>query len=366
MIRINPICAAVIGALALADSALGASDVAATINPTFGQSTPAELDVAALAHRNWRALMAQSPPSGKGCFHVSYPNSAWENAQCVTGKPRVHPVRTGPKAPAPDDVGNGHDYVAQAQGLIGSVVGSFNATGVTSETGVDVLDDGFGIVGPNEYTLQINTNDTETTSACAGHTGCTVWQQYVYATDYSTQGEAALYIQYWLVNWGTSPCPANWYQLGVDCYANSELTKVPDLPITDLNEIQLVGTASPGGYDVAGLFVGDDGYFSIANDSMLDISSVWKQAEFNVLGDAGLTQAQFNNGSRISVTVALTDGSNSAPTCVEDQGTAGETNNLALDGCQASVASTPQIQFTELREVRTIIRPIFKPTQFID
>src|ERR1700722_142859 len=60
-----------------------------------------------------------------------------------------------------------------------------------------------GILGPNEYTLQVNTNFTGTTSACAGHTGCTVWQQFIYSPDYEVKGEAAFFMQYWLIGWGS-------------------------------------------------------------------------------------------------------------------------------------------------------------------
>ena len=91
--------------------------------------------------------MTHNPESAEGCFQASYPNYLWQKTECKVAQPRVHPV---------------HPTV----------------TGVTSETGVGVAAfGGGGILGPNEYTLQINTNFTGTTSVCAGHSGCTVWQQ---------------------------------------------------------------------------------------------------------------------------------------------------------------------------------------------
>jgi hypothetical protein len=41
------------------------------------------------------------------------------------------------------------------------------------------------------------------------------------------------------------------------------------------------------------------------------------------------------------------DGSTSAPSCVADSGTTGETNNLNLGSCSTASGSTPSIQFTE-------------------
>ena len=58
--------------------------------------------------------------------------------------------------------------VAEAKGLITASTGSFATTGVKTEKSVGVpLFGGGGILGPNEYSLQINTNANLTTSACA-------------------------------------------------------------------------------------------------------------------------------------------------------------------------------------------------------
>jgi hypothetical protein len=80
---------------------------------------------------------------------------------------------------------------------------------------------------------------------------------------------------------------------------------------------------------------------------VLYLATVWKESEFNVVGNAGGSEAQFNSGSSITVKVAVSDGSTSAPSCVADSGTTGESNNLNLGSCSASSGSTPSIQFTE-------------------
>jgi hypothetical protein len=84
---------------------------------------------------------------------------------------------------------------------------------------------------------------------------------------------------------------------------------------------------------------------------MLDISSVWNKAEFNVVGDGGGSRADFNEGTSISPLLYIYDGSRSAPTCRAKAGTTGESNNLKLGKCTAGVANghVPFIRFTESR-----------------
>ena len=120
--------------------------------------------------------------------------------------------------------GNGHDWVLEATGLITATRGSFyKVTDVTSETGAG----GEGHLGPNEYTLQLNSNANRTTSVCAGHKGCTVWQQYIYATDYVTKGKAEVFIQYWLLNWGKEKCPTGWLEgTSGACFKNSKFVSL--------------------------------------------------------------------------------------------------------------------------------------------
>jgi hypothetical protein len=65
------------------------------------------------------------------------------------------------------------------------------------------------------------------------------------------------------------------------------------------------------------------------------------------VGDAGGSRADFNKGASITVKVAVTDGSTAAPSCIADDGTTGETNNLNLGACTAASGTSPSIQFTE-------------------
>jgi hypothetical protein len=315
-----------------------------------GQTTDVPGDAEAAARADWRASIAHNTPLSEGCFQASYPNMVWEQVECKEGHPRSHTIRkfANGEQVAGNNVGNGYDYVAESAGLISETVGFLAVTGVTSEETV-----GGGIDGPNEYELQLNTNATGTTSACAGHTGCTVWQQYLYATDYLSAGEADVYIEYWLLGWGSSACPSGWNTFGTDCWKNSAYTTAPDMPISNLGSQSFSGTAVSGGNDTVTFNNGTTAYALVASDSVLDISSVWNESEFNVFGDTSAAEAVFNPGSSITVNVALTDGSTAAPACVIN-GTTGETNNLTLGPCTTAGGTPPSIQFDEGNQPPTI------------
>jgi len=309
------------------------------------------VDADAAARASWSTFMSNNPTSEAGCFEAAYPNYLWAKVACETVTPRAHPVRKAPKPASAEVTGNGDDYVAQSSGLTTKAVGSFpTVTGVTSEksVGVAAFGDG-GILGNNEYSLQVNTNFTGTTSVCAGHSGCTVWQQFIYAPDYAVTGQAAVFMQYWLIGWGSSRCPSGGWESdgGGDCFRNSAIKSAPDEPITALGSFTLTGAAVAGGNDTVTFTVGSTAYSLSAADSVTDISAVWRQTEFNVVGNAGGSRATFNKGASVTVKVALTDGSTAAPTCVADSGSTGETNNLNLGSCTASSGTSPSIQFTE-------------------
>jgi len=283
-----------------------------------------------------------------GSIYPKPGGSITRNRACSTAQPRVHPIHAQPTDDAPESTGGtptggSNDYAAEATGLITEAFGYFAISGVTSEVDVSIF--GGGILGPNEYSIQLNTNERETTSACAGHNGCHVWQQFVYATDYIDIGQAAVFIQYWLLGWD-SACPAGWTQDGVNCFANSLLIPAPDVPITDLGKVVLSASASASSGDMVAFDYDSEAYAITFPGGVLDISTVWKRAEFNVVGNAGGARADFNAGSSITVNLALLDGSNHAPTCIANGGSTGESNNLNAGACTAS-GGIPHIQFIE-------------------
>jgi hypothetical protein len=269
-------------------------------------------------------------------------------------------------------IGNGSDYVAQAPAghLFSKVVGSFpSVTGVTSEKSVGVAAfGGGGILGANEYTLQVNTNFFHS-AACKTFTNCIAWVQYVMSTNTPVSltssaltNNTEVFIEYWLIDYGANTrakCPTGFINggadaegPGVDCVQNSPATLIADgqLPITDLSQFTMSGSATAGGTDSTTVTFGGKAFTASVSDSLTDIASGWSQAEFNVVGNAGGSRAQFNTGSKITAKIAVTDGSTTAPTCIQPSaidGTTGETNNLNPISCTATGGTAPSIQFVE-------------------
>jgi hypothetical protein len=302
----------------------------------------------AAAQQNWRTAMTQNPASGQGCFHASYPNYVWEAVNCQTAQASGALAAAAPTngtAPA----GAGNDYVAHAHGLISTAVGEFRATSVTSVKTV-----GGGIQGPNEYSVQLNTNDDQ--RLCPGGDSlCRVWQQFVYQTDkVNPTGtfQGGLYIVYALLDWGSSDCPSGYRKPDTrptSCFMNSAIAPVPNIPITELDGLSMTASATPGGNDVVQLVNQTDIYQMVAEDSVLKIGSVWQEAEFNIFGNAGDSQAVFNAGATINVYLSVIDGSSQAPACMGGSGTTSESNNLNLGPCYPSFFLAPLIQFSESR-----------------
>jgi hypothetical protein len=382
---------------AFAQSPLGAAEPAKAVEPTVPTTVP--LPGSPADRRTWAKTMHHTPATGQGCFHATYPSTQWEAEPCDPppawrsalpqkklnlkegGNEEVGGTGTFPTLPANNDV------VVQATSghLLSYAEGSFlSVNGVTSESSVGVPAFGDnGILGANEYSLQLNTNySNSATAACGGYSKCHVWQQYVMATNtpVSLTGTALtdktqVFIEYWLLNYGSSPtssCPTGFvsggadglYGGGVDCVQNTAATTIQSgqLPITDLVDLTLSGSATAGGTDYATVTYGGNAYTAQVADSLTDTASVWTQAEFNVLGNAGGSQAAFNNGSTAIVQIAVTDGSTSAPSCVVPSatvsgGSTGESNNFNfVPSTSAPVccpypqmgSTNPRIQFMEV------------------
>lgn len=325
--------------------------LSAALTAYAGVAPPAPIVDAAEAQvrEAWRENIAHIAAPADGCFEATYPSILWERVNCIAEPhhphylpPRVAAGRSLPAGQvkgAGQTTGDGNDYVAQVTGLMSNAIGTFpTVTGVTSESSTGGSG---GIDGANDYTLQINSNYTQTSAACNGHAGCRVWEQFVYSS-----GEQAAYMQYWLINYGNS-CPSGWASYSGDCYKNSASVSVPKLAINSLANMKLSGSAVLNGTDTLVFTNGTKAYTTTGKDSVVDLASVWNQSEFNIVGDAGGSQATFNKGSSITVKLAVANGTTNAPTCVANAGSTGETNNLTLQSCTASGGSAPAIQFTE-------------------
>jgi hypothetical protein len=235
-----------------------------------------------------------------------------------------------------ETVGNGNDYAAEVTtGLINKTIGSFpKVTGVKTET---------GLLGANDYSLQLNSNFMNT-AACNGASNpakCLDWEQFVYSSGYDQA-----FMQYWLINWN-NPCPSGWFSYSNDCYTNSASVAVPEEAITKLKTLKVSATAKKGGIDTMVFTVGKQAYSTTGSDSVVDLATGWTESEFNIVGDGDGSEANFNSGSSLTVKVAVSNGTKNAPKCASDAGTTGETNNLTLGSCAGTGGAAPDIEFTE-------------------
>jgi hypothetical protein len=306
------------------------------------------------SRETWRALMSRVPLPKMGCFKSSYPSFTWQEVPCTTPPPRPYPPARGPR---PQTVGNGNNFVANTAGSISSATGSFDSiTGMQTETDSES--------GDNVFSLQLNSN-LFLTSSCSGAANpmeCSGWQQFVFANSgpawFPFPGGA--FIQYWLLNWRHSlgafevgpACPTNWTSYENHCYRNSDrAVRVPHQAISALHDLSLTGqvTGGPHAPDTVTLSTGSDLYVAAEYDSVLNLATSWKAAEFNVFGNCCLNSANFNDGSTIVVRTSVIDGTGNPPAGT-NEGFTGETNNLTLDGTFSSVGGTsPAIVFSEGR-----------------
>jgi hypothetical protein len=316
-----------------------ATGLAGVLSASFG--TAAQAGAAAQPQTDsqpqatWNATIARTPVPHEGCFTAHFPSTTWKEVACGTAPAVPYIPRSGSGGGA-QTVGNGHDYAAVVSGAMSAAVGSFpTVSGLKTEK-----DDGVA----NDYSLQLNSNFISGSPACDGASNpskCLAWEQFVYASGYD---EA--FMQYWLINYNTT-CPSGWNSYSGDCYKNSKSVNVPLQVITQLKYLMLTGKAVASGNDTLTLTTKSDAYSTTGKDSVVYLVDGWNASEFNVVGDGGGSEADFNSGTSLTVQIDLTDGKTSAPTCASNDGTTGETNNLDLGKCTASGGSTPSISFTE-------------------
>src|SRR5262249_6618333 len=115
-----------------------------------------------------------------------------------------------------------------------------------------------------------------------------------------------------------------------------------------LSKMSLFGSAAASANDKL-IFTGPSHAYSLtAPDNVVDLASGWTQAEFNIVGDGGGSEAVFNSGSHVTVRVLVHHGGSGTLSCLSNAGTTGETNNLNLGGsCTVVHGTNPYIQFTE-------------------
>jgi hypothetical protein len=331
----------------------------------------------------WRKSIVQKPLPHSGCFKAEYPNMQWQQVKCGPPSPYLNRVK---RRAAVNQVGNGQDYVAQASGsnLISSAVGSFLPWSLVGSVSGEVGVNGAKNIA-NIFSLQMNTQDnysgTFSTPACNG-SSCSGWQQFLFS---QTQGPPpgagqqsvpgvpnttpALFIEYWLDGWGSSACPSLpswaptqpnttdrlWQSDGEgDCVFNGPTTYVPPQTAGDIPDLEMTSSAtakceaqSTANCDQVTLAT-TNAVYVYAEPNVLSLAQVWTQVEFNVVGDCCYHQATFSGPTALMVKNGINDGSNDAPLCNGNNGTTGESNNLALAApCSAVAGPSPAIMFCE-------------------
>jgi len=285
----------------------------------------------------WRETMKQTKfPRETGCFTASYPYTTWNEASCIPAPAKHYSAPA--RSDQPNTVGNtSGDYTAVVSGQLTSVVGSFPIVS--------------GYVPPplTNYSLQVNSN-LFATSSCSGAlnpSACHGWVQFVFDNDAS-----ALLLEYSLINWGSTNCPSGYgsYAVGGEdiCYKNTPVVGVPEQPYANLPYLELTAQVS-GTTNTAILATADGNIYATANPGLFgtDLAQNWNTAEFNVFGNGGGDQVNFNSGATFVVQTRVNSGTTTVPYCPNISYT-GETNNLSLVGaCCPYGGASPNIQFME-------------------
>ncbi len=243
-------------------------------------------------------------------------------------------------------VGDGRDFTADTTpNVISMAIGAFPKI-----KGVQTVQSGGGL---DAYSIQLNSNFFNT-AACGSLQDCVGWSQFVYENP-SGSRQGSLFIQDWLVatnpsGFNTCPPGKGWENLGIGCVQNSPFgVDLPNNNVTGLGDMILTGNADSSG-DSIFMSVGSTEYGmkNVQGDGITDLSKHWEGAEFNIIGDGGGDQANFNSGSKITVSIQADDGVQKKPTCPANSGTTGETNNLFFTRApdKAPKLQFPSIEFT--------------------
>jgi hypothetical protein len=320
------------------------SALAQTSTPDASPTPTPNLSVEERAARQvWRSNLIRKPTPRQGCFHLTYPNTEWEEVPCRIAPNVPYPMKDRLRM----ETGGGQTFVAHsAAGAISEAVGQFpgSASLGISETGAR---------GDNDFSLQLNANQF-TTAACtpprttAKSDDCQGWQQFIY----SNYAHGA-YIQYWLIGYFDNRatcsaasdvgeggcCPAGWttfkstaaVQGSPGCYRNSAMTSpaTPQITLTGeaLLDMNLLGRVAANSDSVvmSTFDIAQDMYAGSGLGDPLGLTGAWNAAEFNVFGDGNSTEANFSSGTTFNVAI---DVGGDATCTTPIHGVTAESNNL--------------------------------------
>ena len=274
------------------------------------------------ARQEWQKEIAKVPVPKKGCFTAAFPDRQWKEVPC--GAPSKYRNTVG------GSIGN--DAGPQATpSLISQAVGSFDS--VTPSTITETGAWNGNATSANAFTIQMNSQFFNT-SLCNGHTGCQGWQQFIYSQNQCSG--PCVFMEYWLINYGSS-CPSStWNQSGTSCWFNSANSSAPAVTAAQLQNTTMTATAQ-GGTDTVVLTSPGGNATATAADSVLNLAGAWTTVDFIVCGDCCSSQANFSPSATLIQRITVTDGSEKKPVC-STQASTGETNNLSF-GPTAPAAS---------------------------
>lgn len=371
-----------IASLALGLAAGGASaaepEPPAAKEPVPAAATPVKPTAEAL--ESWRQSILKLPrPNNTGCFTAKYPDTEWRAVPCAKPPHKLFMPRR-PGASALQQVGgtigsqSGPDISPAVEPrTISESEGSFDSATVVGgecsapcNTMTDTCPANLTCSTPgavaDAYSLQLNTKPFQTV-VCQNSPNpnppgspdnpmaCHGWEQFVY------EGSGGGFIQYWLTNYGptgtTCPTPISascqngaqngpqqdgWCPVaiygGIDCVVNGPAA-VPAPPATpttmSLPGLKVKGTTSSAtAYDSITVTVAGQPYTESGGKYFSDMNKEWDEAEFNIFGDGGGSQAVFGSGTKLEVRTGVDSGVTTGPGC-DDTSFTGESNNLTLD-----------------------------------
>ena len=317
----------------------------------------------------WHDAMLDTPPKGSGCYEATHPSMKWHKVRCHEAQTGRSPsggavIGAQPLGQSVRSVGKGTDFLVRiAGGHFTTVTGSFeNAIGVTS-----IASDFSTHQTPDRWTLQLNTNKF-VTPKCQGVTipsfieelgiHCLGWQQFIYLSPGGADHHhGSMFIQHWLLNFRVGSanfeCPSGWNAHKNSCWKDSAHKSVPAVAVSELGHVHLSGVSGPT-HDHVIMRIDDTLHAhavpadSHPLDELLSLNQKWTDAEFNIFGGGGGSDATFNANSTVDVTVTVDGHIGGHITCPAG-GTTDETNSLTLRGECAQVAHSnpPKYQFTQ-------------------
>lgn len=240
------------------------------------------------------SLLAICPPAEVGCWHANPHEQVWTRVACTGHVSNLHNGARNEYY----NVGAGMDYSAVTARLTQNATGTFPVVSGVKFATSD------GKPGEDKYSLQLNTNISDTTSGGFGRLGnnspycshhnynaCSTWLQFVYLN-------GVIFIQNWLNISNADACPAGWNNQGAgrefrSCWKNSSGMSVPKIPVSELGKVSLKGIVGNGFNTL--IFTDNNGGMTATSqsDDTLEISSTWKQSEFNVFS-SNIETVRFN------------------------------------------------------------------------